>query len=351
LNVWINPSPALKGKLTGLLGNNDGDKANDPIVRGTSKVLSVTPEYDELYTSFADSWRISQQESLHDYNEDETTASMSNRAFPDRSAPPIEPKALATAEATCKAGGILSLALLKNCAFDLAATGNQRYVRAYQPQQARETLATELAGLRGNGVVTASSASGRTKSVVLEGRVTDATTDAFTSFLGFTGDVIYLDPDNCQKPRAMRILAFDGRQVGGIAPACGERLTLPADGTYKLSLNPFHDFTGPYRVSIAAVRPDRVTTIAIGDTLTGTLAARAEQDVFLLTMKAPGAITIGGAGCTANGEVSVYYGDSELVGAGPACRLDKIMLPKAGTYRIVINPFNNTTGAYSIPTK
>jgi len=47
----------------------------------------------------------------------------------------------------------------------------------------------------------------------------------------------------------------------------------------------------------------------------------------------------------------VYYGDSELVGAGPACRLDKIMLPKAGTYRIVINPFNNTTGAYSIPTK
>jgi len=28
-----------------------------------------------------------------------------------------------------------------------------------------------------------------------------------------------------------------------------------------------------------------------------------------------------------------------------------VTLPKAGTYRIVVNPFNNTTGAYSIPTK
>jgi len=44
--------------------------------------------------------------------------------------------------------------------------------------------------------------------------------------------------------------------------------------------------------------------MAIGDTLTGTIATRAEQDVFLLTMKNAGAITIGGAGCTANGEVS-----------------------------------------------
>jgi len=78
-------------------------KANDPIVRGTSKVLSATPDYDELYTSVADSWRISQQESLLDYIEDQTTA-----------------------EATCKAGGSWNLELLKNCAFDLASTGWRR---------------------------------------------------------------------------------------------------------------------------------------------------------------------------------------------------------------------------------
>jgi len=81
------------------------------------------------------------------------------------------------------------------------------------------------------------------------------------------------------------------------------------------------------------------------------LLGKSDQDVFLLSMKNPGAITIGGAGCNANGEVSVYYGDAELVGTGPACRLDKVTLPKAGTYRIVVNPFNNTTGTYSIPTK
>jgi hypothetical protein len=320
-------------------------------VRGTSTVLGKSPDYDELYTTFANSWRVSQQESLLDYAENETTATFTDRAFPDRSALALDAAKLAAAEGSCKASGILQVDLLRNCAFDLASTGNRRYLAAYRPQQQREDLATMLSGLRGTGVVTETKASGRTKSIVLEGRVMDAAADAFATFQGFKGDVVYLNPEGCEKPRFLQMLGPDNKQLGGNAPQCGLRVTLPADGTYRMVLNPFHDFAGTYRLPIAAVRPDRVTTITIGDTLTGTLSTRAEQDVFLLTMKSPGAITIGGAGCNANGEAAVYFGDAELVGTGPACRLDKVTLPKAGTYRIVINPFNNTTGAYSIPTK
>lgn len=353
LNVWVEPSPARKGKLTGLLGDHDGNKANDPVVRGTSTVLGATPGYDELYTKFGNSWRVSQQESLLDYADNETTETFTDRAFPDRSAPALDAAALASAEASCKAGGILHVDLLRNCAFDLASTGNRRYVRAYQPQQQRGDLATLLAGgLRGNGVVTSPNVSGRTRSVVLEGRVTQAAEDAFAPFQGFKGDTIYLDPDGCQKPRFLEILGPDNKQIAGNAPPCGLRLTLPADGTYRMSLNRFHDFTGPYRLPIVVVRPDRVTRIKIGDALTGTLGMRAEQDVFLVEMTSPGALTLGGATCTANGEVAIYFGDGEtnLVGIGPACRIGKVTLPKAGTYRIVINPYNNTTGPYTIPT-
>lgn len=350
LNVWVDPSPARKGKLTGLLGNNDGDAVNDPVVRGSSLLLGESPVYEHLYGTFANSWRVKQEESLFDYAAGETTATFTDLAFPDRNAPAIDATAMTAAESSCKAGGITSVTLLRNCAFDLAATGNQQYVRAYRPQQRRTDIAIVLAGLRGSGIVTKTTAAGRTKSVVLEGRVTDGASDAFASFQGFKGDVIYFDPDNCQKPRFMTILGPDSKTVGGSAPPCGFRLQLPMDGSYRLSLNPFHDFTGPYRMSILAVRPDRITTIKPGDALAGTLNTRAEQDVFLVEMKSPGAITLGGNGCDANFDVSVYFGDDELVGAGPACRIGKVTLPKAGTYRIVTNPFNNTTGPYRVPT-
>ena len=100
-----------------------------------------------------------------------------------------------------------------------------------------------------------------------------------------------------------------------------------------------------------AVRPDRVTTIKPGDVLSGTIGARAEQDVYLVEMKSPGAITIGGDGCSANFDVTVYYGNTDVVGAGPACRIGRIDLPKTGTYRIVMNPFSNTPGPYRVPTR
>ena len=181
--------------------------------------------------------------------------------------------------------------------------------------------------------------------------MTDAGADAFASFDGFKGDIIYLDPDTCQKPRVMQLQGPNHKPIGGTTVECGARLVLPEDGRYRFSLNLFHDFTGPYRVSILAVRPDRVATVRPGDVLSGTLGARAEQDVYLVEMKAPGAITLGGDGCAANFDVAVYYGDAELVGAGPACRIGKVALPKAGTYRIVTNPFNNSPGPYTIPTR
>ena len=56
-------------------------------------------------------------------------------------------------------------------------------------------------------------------------------------------------------------------------------------------------------------------------------------------MKRAGAITIGGSGCDANFEINVYFGDDELVSAGPACRMGPPEPPTRS--RTVMNQFGH----------
>lgn len=353
LNVWIVPAPARRGALTGLLGDANDDASNEPVTNGTATVLGQTADYDELYGAFANSWRLSKGDSLLDYAPGESTATFTDMNFPDRASAPVDTQTSDAAAAACRAAGISDENLLRNCTLDIAATGNRQYARSYAPQQRRLSFNDAAPGsaLRGTGRVTTTAPAMRTRSVILEGRVRDAAADAFAPFDAFKGDVVYLDPDACQKPRFAQLQGPDGKAIGGPAVACGYRMQVPVDGTYRFDLNQFHDFAGPYRIGIVAVRPDRVTPLAPGDTMRGAFSMRAEQDVFLLDRKAPGSITFPADGCAANFDMMVYYGDDELIGAGPACRMGTVALPKAGTYRIVLNPFNVATGSYQIPTK
>lgn len=352
LNVWVVPSAVRRGKLTGLLGDADGDSTNEPVANRTGIILPIQASYDDLYGTFANSWRLTASESLLDYAPGESPATFTDNSFPDRASASIDAQTSAAAEATCKAAGISDDQLLQNCAFDIAATGNREYARSYAPQQRRMTYyAAAAPTLTGTGRVTTNTARMRTRSTILEGRVTDATADAFASFDVFKGDILYLDPDACQKPRFAQLQGPDGKAIGGPAVPCGYRLQAATSGTYRVALNPFHEFAGTYRMSWLAIRPDRVTPFTPGDTLRGTLGMRAEQDVFLLEQKAPGSVTFVADGCSANFDIAMYYGDDELIGAAPACRMGTVTLPKAGTYRVVMNPFNTVTGAYQIPTK
>ncbi len=60
------------GSLHGLIGNFDGDASNDIATRDGT-VLPIHPTFTQLYDEFANSWRISQEESLFDYDGNETT--------------------------------------------------------------------------------------------------------------------------------------------------------------------------------------------------------------------------------------------------------------------------------------
>ena len=54
--------------FAGLLGNADGDKTNDLVTRdGQTQLPYPNPPFNQEYPAYADSWRISQAESLFDY--------------------------------------------------------------------------------------------------------------------------------------------------------------------------------------------------------------------------------------------------------------------------------------------
>lgn len=74
---------SLAGTTTGLLGNADGDTANDLVTRTGTPITSAT-DRTQLYEVFMESWRITDAESLFTYEAGQSTATFTDRTFPDQ---------------------------------------------------------------------------------------------------------------------------------------------------------------------------------------------------------------------------------------------------------------------------
>ncbi len=346
LSVWVDPAAPRKGKLTGLLGDGDGNKTNDPVGQNSGTILPAEPAYAQLYTDFANTWRLTQAESLLDYKATETTATFTDVSFPDQSAPPLPVAAVEAATKRCQASGLTDRDLIRNCSFDLAATNNSGFLITYRTQQVRADYVHQLFG---NGNVTNPAAdAGTIKSFVLEGTLKTSEEQPTKSFTARKGQIVYFDKVNCVDRSFSTLTDSSGNNLGGSFVTCGTRVEIPHDGTYTITLNPTKSYTGEYHIAIIGVRADRVTKVTPGQTMSGTITNAAEHDVFQLTIASPTSITVGGAACQANFDVSILFGDNETFGAGPACRLGTLTLPKAGTYQFIFNPFDSATGSYSV---
>lgn len=110
------------GKVKGLLGNADGDPAND-LQSANGQVIQ--PLFDQLYPGFANAWRVQQAQSLFYYESGKSTASYTKTDFP--SAPVTIPAdKLAWAENICKNAGVTQQPALNACAFDVAITDDEK---------------------------------------------------------------------------------------------------------------------------------------------------------------------------------------------------------------------------------
>jgi hypothetical protein len=133
LDVMMHMARTANRHFTGLLGNGDRDPDNDIALRDGT-VLPQPVKADDLYGRFAESWRITQVESLFDYSAGRGTADFTDRAFPSQStsAAQLSSSAHAAAVKLCSDLGVVMPAMLNACALDYAVSKDPGVIRAYQ---------------------------------------------------------------------------------------------------------------------------------------------------------------------------------------------------------------------------
>lgn len=144
LLAFVTPSSR---STIGMLGDGDGDPANDLMTR-SGDLFQVPPRpsggyddafYESFYSTYIDSWRITQEESLFHYGPGESTATFTIEGFPARFArvSDLDPQTRADAEEVCRAGGVTREDLLEDCTLDVGFTGERRFAYAHYLVEAR----------------------------------------------------------------------------------------------------------------------------------------------------------------------------------------------------------------------
>ena len=171
LNINAGLSSSRDGQIVGLLGNSNNERSDDFSLRDGT-VIGSSISNEQLYGEYADSWRITQEESLFDYNlESESNNNIpaaanleiaeNNNIFPlnaepetntetftDRNFPyeivtidTLDPEVKAEAEAIASAAGITDPDLLEDAILDIALTdADAEFIEGYTDLQREATL-------------------------------------------------------------------------------------------------------------------------------------------------------------------------------------------------------------------
>jgi len=123
LNIKVCPADYRGSQIQGLLGNADGITANDFALRdGTS--LGANPSWRTIHTTYADSWRITQNESLF------VIPTFADKTLPEREVTlGTLPRGQANdAVRAAFNAGLPAGPILDGAALDAAATGDNRFI-------------------------------------------------------------------------------------------------------------------------------------------------------------------------------------------------------------------------------
>lgn len=120
--------PPSSASVSGLLGNNDGKPSNDLALRDGTVLPAGSPT-TAIHGPFADSWRISDDESLFSYPAGKGTDAYTDRSYPT-AIPKITDFSAAEIDAAtnvCSAKGVDPGTQFDNCLLDLLLTGDAGY--------------------------------------------------------------------------------------------------------------------------------------------------------------------------------------------------------------------------------
>ncbi|NEQ47522.1 MAG: hypothetical protein F6K00_29860 [Leptolyngbya sp. SIOISBB] len=142
INIGIGLSETRQSNVVGLLGNNNDDRSDDFALRDGT-VIGDTISIDQLYGEYANSWRITQADSLFDYAPGTDTTTFTDLSFPENiiTLDTLDPEVRAEAEAIARAAGITDPDLLAEAIFDIALTGaDPAFIEGYTALQRQETV-------------------------------------------------------------------------------------------------------------------------------------------------------------------------------------------------------------------
>ncbi len=121
--------------LRGLLGNNDGDPSND-LTSGFGTVLPSSASPATIHGTFADSWRVTPENSLFTYDQNDSTDTYTDRTFPPTllTIADLADSALADGTSHCVDANVVDGALFDDCVIDWALTQDADFVSAAAAQ-------------------------------------------------------------------------------------------------------------------------------------------------------------------------------------------------------------------------
>ena len=359
LNITIKPAAGRAGTLTGLLGNDNGQPGDD--LTTSDGVMLTAPTAQTVHQQFANSWRITQAQSLFDYKPGQTTATFTNASFPSSYVNGSNVPGAATATQECQADGVTDPTLLADCVLDATAVKSAAVVSHYAQAQVVQTVASNLAhhlpafgppSTLGGGSTpppgTATPTPNLQGVTIDSGRVGSPSEEQVFTFAAQAGDILWFGQPACDDggltfavidPQGNTLNADDvslglsGCQIGRIAAT--------TSGTYQLVANEDKKRTGSYGVPIRFDRHDVLSQTSYGQTLSGSIPDQATHDVYEFTGQAGDSIHIFGSGCTIGPDNSIIgFADATGKPVGPAldCTPNSgYVLQQSGTYELIVN--------------
>jgi hypothetical protein len=335
LDVGLLPAAARAGTLEGLAGNFDGNASNDLRVRGGS-VLPSPPTPSDLYPTFADSWRVSMASTLfyYDYTVGETTATFTDSTAPLGPPPVITSERRATAEGVCAGAGVIEPALLDDCVYDVAMTGQASF---------------------------AFSAAALQQSIGIQMNVAASGT-AIIPFFASAGQRVFIDvpsttlTDNCGiltvlSPSGAMVVNSDHCLLSG--KGYWETTALPSTGNYKLQIGPA-GAAGLVNVRFYTPEDQRVSATIGGTGVRAAIATPGARSFISFAGTGGESIHVDASASTLSDQCAFVLEDSAgtsygsrgciSAGAGQLNYGNPVTLPSSGTYYVVFDPDGPAVG-------
>ena len=153
LNISVSHTQADRG-LMGPIGKHSWLPALQNGAHVGPMPKSLHQRHIQLYNTFADSWRVTEESSLFSYADGTSTATFTDKDWPAEE-PPTELKpefqipgvpilagmAIADAEQVCN---LVKAPLKSDCVFDVATTGDEIFAKGYELTQSINSRATSI---------------------------------------------------------------------------------------------------------------------------------------------------------------------------------------------------------------